>query len=304
MSEPSLLQPVRRVESHQRGSEARGRAPLLFRRAWLPPQPSALILVVHGYAEHSGRYEQVGAWLSGRGVAVHAYDQRGHGRSEGLRCHVDSFDDFLDDLDRVLERVREAHPGLPCALLGHSMGGLVVAAFLADRRPAIRAAATSGAALALGPGIGRGRVVAARLLRRAMPRLAIGSGLDPNGLSRDPEVVHRYLEDPLVGRKMTTSLAAEILATIPRVAARAAEVQVPLLMLHGAEDPLCPVEGSRAFHGGLRVRGSGFKAYPNLRHEIFNEPEREKVYTDLLDWLRATLKPHQPVPALPDPESQ
>jgi alpha-beta hydrolase superfamily lysophospholipase len=283
--------PIRRTESHLRGGEGRGRSPLLFRRAWLPPDPWAALLVVHGYAEHSGRYEDLGAWFAARGLAVHAYDHRGHGRSEGTRCHVDRFDELLDDADRMLERVRGEHPELPIALLGHSMGGLVVAAFLADRRPPVAAAVTSGAALAVGPGVSRARVAAARLVRRLAPRLALGSGLDPAGLSRDPEVVRRYVEDPLVYRTMTSSLAVELLAAIPRVAARAVEVQVPVLLLHGSEDPLCPIEGSRAFHGGVRVPGSAFRAYPGLRHEIFNEPEREQVFADLLAWLRPAVRP-------------
>jgi alpha-beta hydrolase superfamily lysophospholipase len=282
---------IRRTESHLRGAEGARSAPLLFRRGWLPERPWGALLVVHGYAEHSGRYEELGAWFAARGLAVLSYDQRGHGRSEGTRCHVDRFAEFLDDLDLVLERVRSEHPDLPAVLLGHSMGGLVVSAFLADRRPTVAAAVTSGAALALGPGVSRARITAARLMRRVAPRLALGSGLDPAGLSRDPEVVRRYLEDPLVYRTMTTSLAAELLGAIPVVAARAVEVQVPMLLLHGSDDPLCPIEGSRAFHGGVRVPGSAFRAYPGLRHEIFNEPERESVFADLLEWVRATLRP-------------
>lgn len=288
---------IRRVETHLRGAASGGAAPLLFRRAWLPAEPWALLLTVHGYAEHSGRYEELARWFAERGLAVHAYDHRGHGRSEGARCHVDRFDQLLDDLDCVLERARAEHPELPVVLLGHSMGGLVVTAFLADRRPAIAAAATSGAALAVGPGVSRTRVAAAKLLRRLAPRLALGSGLDPRGLSRDPEVVRRYVEDPLVYRTMTPSLAVELMTTIPRVATRAVEIQLPLLLLHGSDDPLCPIEGSRAFHGGLQVPGSAFRAYPGLRHEIFNEPERERVFADLLDWLRATLPKSGPPPA-------
>ena len=293
MGDAAVGPAVRRVEAHLRGAERKSRAPLIFRRAWLPENPWAALLVVHGYAEHSGRYEELASWLAERGIAVHAYDQRGHGLSEGTRCHVDAFDEYLDDLDRVLAAVREAHRDLPCALLGHSMGGLVVCAYLADRRPSIQAAATSGPALMLGPGVSKGRVAAARFVRRLLPRLAMGSGLDLDGLSRDPEVVRRYVEDPLVVRTMTAALAAEILTTIPLVAARAVEVQVPVLMLHGEDDPLCPCEGSRAFHGGLRVPGSAFKSYPGLRHEIFNEPERETVYRDLFEWLSATLAPHR-----------
>jgi lysophospholipase len=165
------------------------------------------------------------------------------------------------------------------------MGGLIATAFLVDRHPAIESAVTSGAGLALGQGVSGFRIALARLLRRLIPRFSLGSGLDPNGLSRDPQVVQAYIEDPLVFRSMTTSLAAELLSAIPRTVARAAEVTVPMLMLHGEEDPLCPAQGSRDFLAGVTVTGSELRIYPNLRHEIFNEPEREQVYQDMLDWI-------------------
>jgi alpha-beta hydrolase superfamily lysophospholipase len=223
-------------------------------------------------------------WFARRGCAVHAYDQRGHGRSEGVRCHVERFDEFLDDLAAVVDAVRGEHSELPLTLVGHSMGGLVTLAFLATRKPRVASAVTSGPALALGA-VSPLRVALARAARRMLPRLAIGSGLDPEGLSRDPEVVRRYLADPLIVRTMTTSLGAELLAAAPRTAALAGDVQVPLLMLHGEEDPLCAAEGSRAFHAGLRAAGSALRTYPTLRHEIFNEPEREAVWQDVYEWL-------------------
>ena len=242
------------------------------------------MLLVHGYAEHSGRYEEMAGWLAQRGCAVHAYDQRGHGRSQGVRCHVDRFEEFLDDLGVVLEAVRSDRPELPIHLIGHSMGGLVTLAFLATRKPRIASAVTSGAALSLGS-VSPLRVALARAARRLLPRLALGSGLDPEGLSRDPEVVRRYLADPLIVRTMTTSLGAELLAAAPRTAALAGEVSSPLLMLHGEEDPLCSAEGSRAFHAGLRAPGGRLRVYPRLRHEIFNEPERESVWQDVWSWI-------------------
>jgi alpha-beta hydrolase superfamily lysophospholipase len=170
------------------------------------------------------------------------------------------------------------------------MGGLVTLAYLVDRRPPIHSAVTSGAGLVLGRGISRLRVGAARILRRLLPRFSLASGLDPNGLSRDPAVVKSYLEDPLVSRSMTTSLAVELLSAVSETAARAAEVAVPLLMLHGEEDPLCPADGSRAFFDEVAVAGSDLRLYPRLRHEIFNEPERERVYLDILDWLEGLLE--------------
>ena len=256
----------------------------ILRRAWLPERPTRVLLLVHGYAEHSGRYEETAAWFAARGAAVHGYDHRGHGRSEGPRCHVGRFDEFLDDLGAVLAAVRAQHPDLPVTIVGHSMGALIALTFLTERQPAIAGAVSSGAALSLGA-VSPVRVALARGLRRVLPRLALGSGLDPEGLSRDPEVVRRYLEDPLVHRSMTASLGAELLATAPRTADRAGRVRVPLLMLHGAEDPLCGAEGSRSFHAGVTTSGSALRIYPELRHEIFNEPEREAVWQDVWDWL-------------------
>lgn len=272
---------MRRTESHFRGFDCLR----LFRRAWLPAKPRRILVVVHGFAEHSGRYEGFGSWFAGRELAVHAYDQRGHGRSAGWRCHVREFREYLDDLDRFLGLVREEHPGLPLTLVGHSMGGLVAAASLVDREPPIDSAVTSGAGLALRAGVSRLRVASARLMRRLLPRVPLGSSLDPSGLSRDPEVVRGYLEDPLVSRRMTASLAAELLDALRRTAAGAARVRVPILLLHGEDDPLCPVDGSRAFFEGVVISGSDLRIYPGLRHEIFNEPERELVFQDVLDWL-------------------
>jgi alpha-beta hydrolase superfamily lysophospholipase len=272
---------LRRVESHFKGADGLR----LFRRVWLPERPARVLVLVHGYAEHSGRYDHVARWFVARGAAVHAYDHRGHGRSAGPRTHVERFDHFLDDLERFLELVRAEHPEGPLTLVGHSMGGLVTAALLVERAPAVSSAVLSGPALALGPGVSRSRVALARVLRRLAPRLVLGSGLDAAGLSRDPAVVRAYLEDPHVHRTMTASLAAELLDAIPRTAAGAGRVAVPLLVVHGEEDPMCPVAGSRAFFAGVDCGGSRLLTYPGLRHEIFNEPEHERVFEDVRGWL-------------------
>lgn len=265
----------------------------LFRRAWLPAEPERAMLLVHGYAEHSGRYDHFGAWFAARDWAVHAYDHRGHGRSQGRRCHVDRFDELLDDLEAMLSALREEHPDVPVALVGHSMGGLVVASFLCERQPAVQAAATSGALLALPEELASWRLWLAQALRLLAPRLSLASGLDPEGLSRDVEVVRRYLGDPLVHRRMTAALAMELMDAVARTARWPVRVQVPLLLLHGEADPLCPVAGSRVFHAGLHVWGSGLRTYPQLRHEIFNEPEHEQVFEDLHDWLSEVCAPRR-----------
>lgn len=271
---------IRRTESHFAG--ARGLA--IFRRAWLPAQPERVLLLVHGLAEHSGRYQHVGAWFAARGWAVHAYDHRGHGRSGGVRCHVRRFGELLDDLELVLDRVRAEHRDLPIHLVGHSMGGLVVAALARERHPEVASAVTSAALLAVSGKQSKVKVLAARLLRRVAPSLGLDVGLDPDDLSRDPEVGRRYAEDPLVQRAMTVSLGVELLSAVQRTVSGAAEVRIPVLMLHGEADGIVPIEGTRSFFAGLAVSEKRLLTYPGLRHELFNEPERETVFQAVLDW--------------------
>jgi alpha-beta hydrolase superfamily lysophospholipase len=272
---------IRRLEARFPGAGGLS----LFRRAWLPETARRSVLLVHGWAEHSGRYEHVGEWLAARGCAVHAFDHRGHGRSAGARGHARRFDDLLDDVALALARVRDEHPELPVFLVGHSMGGLVVAAFVAERAPEIAGAVTSGAALALAERMPALRLRLLRLLARIAPRLRTARPISGEGLSRDPEVARAYELDPLVLREMTLGFGAAFLGAIERTAAAGAKVRVPLLMLHGADDPLCLAEGSRRFFAGLAAAESDLRVYPGLRHEIFNEPEREAVFADLLDWL-------------------
>jgi len=271
---------IRRTESQISG--ARGNR--LFRREWLPADPERVLLLVHGLAEHSGRYEHVGAWFAARGCVVHAYDQQGHGKSAGIRGHVRRFSDYLDDLELMLRFVRERHPELPVLLVGHSMGGLVVASFARERGPEVAGAVTSGAALRLSDGVSGAKIFAVRVLSRLLPRMRFDAQLDPAGLSRVPEVVRAYVDDPLVFRKITTSLAKELFGAIRRAGEGGREVRLPMLLLHGEDDPICPVEASRHFFAQLGAAEKGLRTYSGLLHEIFNEPERESVFEDVFEW--------------------
>jgi alpha-beta hydrolase superfamily lysophospholipase len=244
-------------------------------------------VIVHGFAEHSGRYDHVGHWLARRGFAVHAYDQLGHGRSSGHRCHVARFDDYLDDLAAVFEQVRDDAPQRPMFLVGHSMGGLVVATFCCERTPPVLGVVLSGAALALPDGAGRIRTLLARATRAVMPRLYVSAGLDLRGLATDPRVLEAYLADPLVERRMTVALAAELMGAIERTGRRGEVVAVPLLALHGGEDPICPPAGSERF--AAAAPAGRFIRYPGLLHEIFNEPCYEEVLADVASFFEAQL---------------
>lgn len=264
-----------------------------YRRAWIPDRPERVLVLVHGYGEHCGRYDEMAMHFAGRGFAVHAYDQAGHGRTHGPRGHVDRFDRLPEEAARFVERVALDHPGLPITLVGHSMGGLVVALAAIDHRPAVDRFVLSGALLEMGGGGGVRRqlsLASARLLSLVAPRAGFAIGLDPQGISRDPEVVRRYLEDPFVKDRMTARFAAGLEQGAGRVIAGAGRVERPILLLHGEQDPLTTPEGSRRFHAGLSpaiASQSGLRLYPELRHEIFNEPEREQVWTDMLTWLDA-----------------
>jgi alpha-beta hydrolase superfamily lysophospholipase len=275
---------LRRIE----GSFAAADGLTLFRRAWLPDTALRVLLVVHGFGEHSGRYDELGAWFAAHGCAVHALDQRGHGRSGGPRTHVDRFARFLDDLAAFHAIVREEYPTAPITLLAHSMGGLIGLAYLAERRPVLSSAIISGPALAGERAIPRSRVLLARALGRLAPKLRMAAGLDLTGLSRDEEVLRRYLADPLVERTMTASLGAELLAAGAATRERAADIATPVFLMHGKQDTLCPVAASEDFAARLTSAGSALRVYPELRHEIFNEPEREQVFADAWRWIEGT----------------
>ncbi|MEZ4280182.1 MAG: alpha/beta hydrolase [Myxococcota bacterium] len=261
--------------------------------AWLPPDPMRVLILVHGYAEHAGRYEEMAAHFAARGFAVHAYDQAGHGRTQGPRGHVDRFERLLDDLAAFVDRIRAEHPGLPVVLAGHSMGGLVTAATAAFRRPNVDRIVLSGALLELegaDSGARRLQLVGARILSRLAPRVGLRAGLDPSGLSRDPEVVRRYLEDPFVEDRMSARFATGLFETVARMRDAADRIEKPILIQHGEADPICPVAGSRQFHAGLSpaiAERSRLSVYPALRHEIWNEPERQAIWQEIRDWLAA-----------------
>jgi len=273
---------IRRVESHLPGGGGRA----LFARGWLPEAPERVVTLVHGFAEHTGRYERLGSWLAERGCAVHGFDLQGHGRSEGPRGHAASFSALIDDAEAFVGWVRSEHPGVPLFVFGHSMGGLIVLGYAALRAPRVAGVATSGAALYLAELPSRLQVAALWSLRPLLPRLRLSRPIAEDALSRDPEVGRQYRADPLVFQFLTLSLAWALYDGARRTLEAAPGVGIPVLLLHGGDDPLVRPTGSQAFHDELDTPGSDLRIYPGLRHEILNEPEWETVATDLMDWMR------------------
>jgi len=259
----------------------------LFRRSWLPEgEACAAVALVHGYAEHSGRYDWAATRLAEAGYAVHGYDLRGHGQSDGPRVLVRSFNQHLGDLDRLLSLVRTEQGSAPF-LFGHSMGGTIVALSLVNRQPEVRGAILSGPGL-VGPRGGL-RLMARlfALIGRVRPTMGVRR-LAASGVSHDPQVVAAYEADPLNyhGKIPAGTLRAMLRAT-GRIQARMQTIDVPLLLLHGSADELTSPEGSRQLYARASSKDKTLKLYDGLAHEVLNEPEKEQVLADLLAWLGA-----------------
>ncbi|MCH7598753.1 MAG: alpha/beta hydrolase [Myxococcales bacterium] len=287
--DPWRANAVRRIESRFRGHAGMP----LFRRSWLPNKAIRGVILVHGLGEHSGRYDHMGAWFAQRDTAVHGFDLRGHGRSAGRRGHIDGIADYLNDLEIFLELVLEESGGLPVTLVGHSLGGLIVTTYAVERSPRVQSVVTSGAALELSSELSRGKILLARLLYKVAPRLGVNAGIDPRAICSDPDVVKRYIDDPLVHGISTTSHAVAIINQIERLRGAGARVEVPMFLAHGEADRLCLPSGSQAFYQTLPGSIEGSKApraelriYPRNFHEIFNDVDRETVFADVLDWIQ------------------
>ena len=265
----------------------RGRGGLvLFRQSWTPPEVRAVVVLAHGASEHSGRYAWTAARLGERGYATYALDHRGHGRSEGPRAYIDRMDNAVADLDQLVDLAASRHPDVPLFLLGHSVGGCISIAYSIRHQHKLTALVLSAplAALEAASFVER---LGARVLSMVAPRLGV-LDIDATTVSRDPEVVRDYDSDPLNYRgKLPARTVAELASTVDRFPDDVARLRLPMLMLHGTEDRLVPIFGTEMV---CERAGSGDKTlirYEGLYHEVLNEPERDRVVTDVGDWLDA-----------------
>jgi len=259
-------------------------------QAWLPDGTQrAALLLIHGLAEHSGRYANLVGHLVPRGYAVWAVDHTGHGKSAGQRGYIERFDRFLDPVKHLFDVIRRHQPDAPVFLAGHSMGGLIGAAFLLEHQDGLAGAILSGPAVKVPDNISPAVIFAGRMLSAVLPRAGI-LALDASGVSRDPEVVRAYVEDPLVHTGKTTArLGAEMLSAMRRVMGEAHRIRLPLLVLQGGADKLVDPDGARQLHARAGSADKTLKVYDGLYHEVYNEPERGRVLADVAAWLEARL---------------
>ncbi len=252
---------------------------------WSPPEtPRSVIVIVHGYAEHSGRHAPLAAHFVAQGHAVWTYDQRGHGRSSGRRAYAHTFDDYLDDLDAMLGCTREQFPGQPLFLFGHSMGGAVSTLYCLERQAALKGLILSSPALKL-PDVAPLLQRFSSVIGRLVPRLPTVK-LNLKHLSRDAGVVAQAAADPLYYHgRMPARTGAELVRATRRINARMETFTLPVLLFHGTADRLTDPTGSTELYSRARSTDKTLALYPGLFHETFNEPEKNQVREEIAEWL-------------------
>jgi alpha-beta hydrolase superfamily lysophospholipase len=243
-----------------------------------------VVIVVHGLGEHAGRYETVARALNEWGFAVRGYDQCGHGESGGARGSLPTDTRLLDDLADIVDSTRaRLRSSTPLILLGHSMGGLVVARFVSLGVRAVDGVILSSPAL--NPGLGWFQKFLIAVLPKIAPNLCVGNGLNPQFISHDPAVVAAYKADPLVHDRISARLARFIATAGPQTVAMAGQWTVPTLLMYAGADRLLNPQGSRDFAAAASKHVVTAVCFEALYHEIFNELDPAPVFATLKAWL-------------------
>jgi acylglycerol lipase len=260
----------------------------IYYQAWLPEgNVQAVLLVVHGLGEHCGRYMNVVHHFVPLGYAVYGFDHIGHGKSDGAREFVDRFEDFTDTITIYYEMVKGWQTGRPVFLLGHSMGGLIASYYLLDHSADFRGAVISAPSIKVSDSISRATITIGKILSILTPKAGVLK-LEADGISRDPEVVMAYVNDPLVFHGKTPArLAAELLKAMLRVTAETERITLPFIVIQGSEDKLVDPAGAQMLYDKAGSKDKTLKVYEGLYHEVFNEPERARVLKDVETWLAA-----------------
>jgi alpha-beta hydrolase superfamily lysophospholipase len=272
--------------THQQSTLSSNSGCRIYTQNWQPSdEPKAVLILVHGLAEHSNRYVGIANYFTEQGYAVYALDHEGHGHSQGLRGYINSFDDFLTTLDQYLNNIANQHPGKKLFLVGHSMGGVISSAYLLEHQQKLAGCILSGAALATGDVISPLQKVMLNTLSKVLPKLPVLQ-LEANDVCHDPAVVEAYKNDPHVFTgKIRVRLITEILRTADRVLKNAANISLPMLILHGGDDKMASPSGSEKLYAGISSSDKTLKIYPGLYHEIFLEPEKLDIYATIHTWL-------------------
>jgi alpha-beta hydrolase superfamily lysophospholipase len=260
---------------------------------WAPASPRAVALLCHGHVEHLGRYPHVVAALVSAGYAVYGLDHRGHGRSSGTRALITDFDRIAADLHVLATRAAERHPGLPVVLIGHSMGGLIALRYALNYQAELAALVTSGPALVIDEGVAPVTVLSGKALAAVAPAAPIvrGSG-DGCGLSTERWVCEQFGIDHRTWHGPTRAgTAAAMLRAAADTRKRVAEIRLPLLAMHGADDTTTSPSGTELLYAEASSADKTIILWNGMRHEVFNSPGRNEVIATMIRWLDSRLAP-------------
>jgi alpha-beta hydrolase superfamily lysophospholipase len=250
-----------------------------------PAAPRRVLVMVHGFGLYAGVHRHVGAELARRGIGVTQFDLRGHGRSGGLRGHADRFEDYLADLDRIAALARQRHPGVPLALLGHSLGGLIVLSWALDAKRAGHCERLVAVApwLELRLDVSLPKRAAARVFGRLCPTLSMHNGLAAKDISRNPVVTAGFDSDPSIHHVATAGWFAGVLQAQAHLRSMPADLRMPVLFVLAGQDRIVSTEAAQACARAVPLATT--RVYPELFHAMLFEPEWRQVVADIADWL-------------------
>lgn len=273
----------------ERGFDGVGGTRIVY-DVWTPStDPTGVVVLCHGYAEHARRYDHVAQRFGEAGLLTYALDLRGHGRSEGKRVHLRNISEYTADFHHLVGIATADHPGLERIVLGHSMGGGVVFTYGVEHPGDYALMVLSGPAVYAQDAVSGFMIGVAKVVGSVLPGLPVEQ-LPPEAVSRDPKVVAAYIADPLVHKgKLPAGVAKALIGVGETMPQRAAAITAPLLVVHGEKDSLIPVAGSRRLVECVGSQDVTLKVYPELYHEVFNEPERAVVLDDVVSWIEVRL---------------
>jgi acylglycerol lipase len=257
----------------------------LFYKEDFIKKPKAIVIISHGFAEHFSRYDYFADSLNQSGYGVVRYDLRGHGRNKELLGYVESFDEFIFDLEEIYKEVLKKFPMTPIFLFGHSMGGLITAILGSKSNLALRGIVLSGPALGVLPSAKDLNKKLVKLACVVYDKLMIKNPIDKS-LCKNEEVYYEYLNDKYVLHKASLRLYYEFLFVgSDKILKEKEHFSLPVLIVHGEKDKIVPISISKGFFNSIQSTDKTFKEYKTLFHEILNEKERDDVINDIISWL-------------------
>lgn len=260
----------------------------LFYQAWLPEDgpATASVGIVHGMGDHSGRFERLVGPLTDTGIAVHGFDLRGFGRSPGRKGHIVSWNQYREDVRAFVQMMMAQTSSIPLFLLGYSLGAGIVLDYVMRDPTGLRGAIFIGAPLEPAGVASNEQITLARALSRIWPTFSIGMHNDIDGVSRDPDVLAALITDPLHHNRVTARWGTESIAATDWVRERALEIRLPVLFLHGRDDPFNLASGTESFFEQIAYVDKTLKVYPGSRHEIHNDLDHAQVAEDITAWVK------------------